>query len=164
MNDYITNNSISNIMLSTFPKAFASYYNGLFTSKNKNDFICTDCYFTGEEIKSKSNNQYFRIVDKNEKISNLNNFNYYFPLHHIMETSDKLNFKFDPNKHMLIRLEFTKNKKYFIESNQCISVMNFSHINDNNKPDVTVLNIPFEEIIETTPKFVPFPDVIGQYH
>ena len=60
-----------------------------------------------------------------------------------------------PNALVLVAiafLEFTKDKEYFIESNQAIKAGN---------PDVTVVNnAHLEELIAGLPKFVPLPNDI----
>lgn len=140
-------------MFSTIPKAFTAFYiskindfKELFTKSNER--CATDRLVSGELFRKKSNNQYFRIVDKNTKISDLNSFRYFYPLHFIeRDTNKSIGHVFDSKKHMLVRLEII-NKQYFVESNQAITIDN---------PDVTILNMSFEEIERITPEFVPLP-------
>ena len=51
---------------------------------------------------------------------------------------------YDHDKHVILRLEFSRNKEYFVESYQAISIKN---------PDVTVIDMPLEELLLITPKF-----------
>ena len=106
--------------------------------------VHTDYHFEGEFFRSKTKNQYFCVVDKNRKVgelSQLSNFGGDFrPLDQAIQMLNK----FDPEKNVLLRLEFTKDKYYFVESYQAISIKN---------PDVTIMNMPLEELIMITPKF-----------
>ena len=100
----------------------------------------TDRHINGEYFRSRTNNEYFCVLDKDTKIGELSHFLADFrPLHKALETRS-----YDPDKNIIVRLEFTKNKAYFVESYQAISIKN---------PDVTVMNIPLEELLLITPKF-----------
>ena len=109
--------------------------------------IHTDYHFEGEFFKSRTKNQYFCVMDKNVKVgelSSLSNFHGDFrPLDHFESLRTC-----DPEKQVLLRLEFTKNKFYFVESNQAISIRN---------PDVTVMNMSLGDLHMITPKFEPLP-------
>ena len=124
-----------------FPKAFISSI----MSDNKKNNLHTDYSFNGEIFRSKTNNQYFCVVDKNKKVGELSSFNGDF---RSLENAIKLH-KYNPEKDVILRLEFTKNKSYFVESYQAISVLN---------PDVTVMNMSLEELRKITPDFEPLPN------
>ena len=123
-----------------FPKAFISSI----MSDNKKNNLHTDKQFNGEIFKTNTQNQYFCVVDKNRKVGELSSFYGDF---RSLENAIKLR-KYNPEKDVILRLEFTKNKSYFVESYQAISVLN---------PDVTVMNMSLEELIKITPKFEPLP-------
>jgi hypothetical protein len=111
--------------------------------RSKNNFH-TDIHIEGEYFRSKTTNQYFSFIDKNRKVEELSQFTADFrSLDQIIE-----NHKYDPEKHKLVRLEFTKNKLYFVESYQAITIRN---------PDVTLMNVPLNELLSITPKFEPLP-------
>ena len=85
----------------------------------------TDGSINGEYFRSMSDNQYFR-------------------------PSNKISKNIDFNKEKLYRLEIVRNKGYFIESNQDISIIN---------ADVTEITTPFDELIITP--FKPLPEDIS---
>jgi hypothetical protein len=100
----------------------------------------TDGSINGEYFRSMSDNQYFAVMDKSVKPQNIV---YFMP-------SNKLPNEIDFNTKNLYRLEIVRNKGYFIESNQCISIRN---------ADVTEINIPIDELI--IPSFKPLPQDIS---
>lgn len=113
----------------------------------------TDCFINGEYFRSRTNNQYFCVVDKNIKLSDVHNF-----ISDFRELEQAIKIKnFNPEKHNILRLEFTKNKKYFVESYQAIGVCYDRTNYKKEKPDVTIMNISLEELRKITPKFEPLP-------
>lgn len=113
--------------------------------------LSTDGAFNGEYFRSRTDNQYFAVVrkDKNiklddiikgKRIGDFRDINY----------SVKFLKDTDPNldDHIILRLEFTKNKTYFVESYQSVTVSN---------PDVTIINMPLDELLAITPKFKELP-------
>lgn len=105
----------------------------------------TDIHINGEYFRSRTNNQYFCVVDKKSTIDELNNMLGDFrPLEDAIKVC-----KYNPEKDKIIRLELTRNKAYFVESYQAISIRN---------PDVTVMNVPLEELLLITPNFEELPD------
>ena len=113
------------------------------TSYQKNHFT-TDTHINGEFFRSKTNNQYFCVVNKDTKVGELSRFTGDF---RSLENAIKIR-NYNPETDVILRLEFTKNKSYFVESYQAISIDN---------PDVTVMNMPFEELLKSTPDFEPLP-------
>ena len=105
----------------------------------------TDCHINGEYFRSRTDNQYFCVVDKNAKVGELSQFVGDFrEIHHALKTRN-----YDRDKHVILRLEFSRNKEYFVESYQAINIKN---------PDVTVIDMPLEELLLITPKFEELPD------
>ena len=103
----------------------------------------TDMHINGEYFRSRTDNQYFCVVDNNTNVGEISEFMGDFrPLHCL--TRD-----YHPDTHRILRLEFTKYKEYFVESYQAITIKN---------PDVTVMNMPLEELLLMTPKFEPLRD------
>ena len=133
--------------VSSFADSLASYY------KSNNKF-CRDNSVSGEVFRLHSDNQYFAIVHKDTKISDLKSFSRFVPLDHIKEPNDlwPASRVLDETECILVRLEMTKNKKYFIEGDQTITSFN---------PDVTVMNMPLHKVRQITPAFVPVPDILG---
>ena len=111
-------------------------------SKN---LFSTDCYINGEYFRSRSNNQYFCVVDKNIKLCEVHKHVCDF---RELEEAIKIR-SFNPEKHNILRLEFMNDKKYFVESYQAIDIEN---------PDVTLMTYSLEELRNITPKFEPLPD------
>ena len=58
---------------------------------------------------------------------------------------------YDPKKHSIVLLDFSKNKGYFVESNQDINVEH---------PDITIMSEDTDiyDLLMSRPKFVPLPD------
>jgi len=105
----------------------------------------TDMHINGEYFRSRTDNQYFCVINKNDTIDQLyGTIADFRPLHDAIRVRD-----YNPDKHRILRLEFTKNKGYFVESYQAISVKN---------PDVTIMNMPLEELLLITPKFEELPN------
>lgn len=70
------------------------------------------------------------------------------------EFEEAINLKeYNPEKHNILRLEFTKNKNYFVENYQAIDMCYEGGVKE--KPDVTIINISLEELRSITPKFEP---------
>jgi len=106
---------------------------------SKNSFA-TDRHINGEYFRSRTNNQYFCIVDKNAPVGKISEFVGDFrEIHNALGTRN-----YDRDKHVILRLEFARNKIYFVESYQAINIKN---------PDVTVIDMPLEELLLITPKF-----------
>jgi len=107
---------------------------------SKKDFI-TDYHINGEFFRSRTDNEYFWVIKKDSKINQLSNIPMFIPSYKLPER-----FKyFNQNECVFVRLEFTKDKKYFVESNQDITIEN---------PDVTILDLSVKEILKNTPKFI----------
>jgi hypothetical protein len=139
------------------PKAIFSYYpkiqvllNPAYEAKQSYDslkkdgsrnYFGIDCSINGEYFRSRTDNQYFNIIFKDIKIKEIKEFDYFFPSTRLCDI------EYDSTKHVIIRLEFNKDKSYFVERNQCISVKN---------PDVTILNnvTTIEELLSSIPTFV----------
>jgi len=144
-------------MASMIPKALFSahpmldrMFNSAYDSNHNNDVpgsrnrFTTDCHINGEYFRSRTNNQYFCVVDKNVKVGELSEFMGDFrQIHNALGTRN-----YHPDKHVILRLEFSRNKEYFVESYQAISIKN---------PDVTMMNIPLKELLLITPKFEELP-------
>ena len=110
--------------------------------------VHTDYHFEGEFFRSKTQNQYFCVMDKNRKVGDLSSLKNFGGDFRPLDQAIQMLHKYDPEKDVLLRLEFTKHKYYFVESYQAISIQN---------PDVTVMNMPLDELISMTPKFEPLP-------
>jgi hypothetical protein len=110
---------------------------------SKYSFV-TDMCINGEYLRSRTNNQYFCVIDKNTKCGEISNYTGDFRK---LDEAIKIR-KYNPEKHLILRLEFVKNKQYFVEGYQAISVRN---------PDVTVMDMPLEELMQITPVFEPIP-------
>ena len=99
-----------------------------FQKKSNKNFTTNNC-IDGEEFRYHSKNNYYQIVNKNIKIDDLSKIKTFYPLKNLSNTLDVR--KYDPKTHLIVLLEFNKNKEYFIESNQDIFV---------DSPNVVVLN------------------------
>jgi len=107
---------------------------------SKKNFM-TEYSINGEFFRSRTDNEYFWIVKKETQINQLSNIPMFIPSYKLLER-----FKyFNQKDYVFVRLEFTKNKSYFVESTQDITVEN---------PDVTILDLSIEEILKNTPKFI----------
>jgi hypothetical protein len=100
----------------------------------------TDGSINGEYFRSMSDNQYFAVMDKSVRPQDITYF----------RPSNKISKNIDFNKEKLYRLEIVRNKGYFIESNQDISIRN---------ADVTEITTPIDELI--IPPFKPLPEDIS---
>lgn len=118
---------------------FEDYWN--YGSRNHFE---TDLSINGEYFRSRTNNQYFCVVDKNA-LKVLKNIDHYICDFRELEQAIKIR-NYNPQKHALLRLEFKPYKSYFVESYQAITVK---------EPDFTVVDIPLEELRLITPKFIP---------
>ena len=113
-------------------------------------YFNTNVSINGEYFRSRSDNRYFRIVSKDCDINHLSDLTHFYP--DSILSSELYDKNYDPNKHAVVILQFTKNKRYYVESNQAITVDN---------PDVTILlNKDITELLTDRPKFVPLPDDI----
>ena len=108
-------------------------------------YFTTDTSINGEYFRSRTNNQYFCVVNKNVKIEEINSYICDF---RNLEDAIKIR-KYNPKTDILLRLNFEKNKSYFVESYQAITIKN---------PDFTIVNIPLEELKKVIPKFEPLPN------
>ena len=100
----------------------------------------TDGSINGEYFRSMSDNQYFAVASKSLE----NEYITWF------RPSNKLPENIDFNKYKLLRLEIVKNKGYFVESNQDITI---------NDADYTEINVPIDQLI--IPEFKPLPQDIS---
>jgi hypothetical protein len=118
------------------------------TIDENRQYFYTDRYINGEYFRLRTDNQYFCFVQKNNVFVEIKERNPEFrPLEDLISIYDITEI---PEDKVLVRLEFTNNKEYFIEGYQAITVEN---------PDFTIFqNVSLEEIRKTTPKFVPVPD------
>ena len=115
-------------------------------------YFSTDGSINGEYFRSRTNNQYFCVVDKNIKLCEVNNY-----LCDFRELEEAIKIRnYNPEKHNILRLEFTKNKKYFVESYQAIDMCYEGKVKE--KPDVTIMNMSLEELRNITPIFTPLPE------
>ena len=115
---------------------------------NHKQYFITDNTMDGEYFRSKTKNQYFCLVDKNVKLGDVHNH-----IHDFRELEEAVK-NYDPENHRILRLEFTKNKKYFAVGSQAIE-MCWEGVKE--KPDVTIMNMSLEELRNITPKFEPLP-------
>ena len=114
--------------------------------ENRQNFE-TDCYINGEYFRSRTDNQYFCFVQKKNAVEIRGRFPEFRPLEDLIQIYKITEI---PEDKLLVRLEFTNSKQYFIEGYQGITVEN---------PDFTIFqNVSLEEIRKTTPKFVPVPN------
>jgi hypothetical protein len=105
----------------------------------------TDMSINGEYFRSRTNNQYFCVVEK-EKVEDYKRGRFtgdFRELDKVLKTR-----KYNPDKDVLLRLVFT-DKPYFVESYQAITVKN---------PDVSVVDIPLDRLRTITPTFEPLPN------
>ena len=112
---------------------------------SRNDFQ-TDIFINGDYFRSRTNNQYFCVVDKKRAVE-LSKTDYFAGDFRELEQAIKIG-KYNPEKDVILRLDFSGNKSYFVESYQAISIR---------KPDFTVVDIPLGELRKITPKFEPLP-------
>lgn len=136
--------SIPKIQILLNPAYEANQSHDSLWKNGSRNYFSTDCSINGEYFRSRTDNQYFRIVNKDFEIKHLYQLTHFFPPNQLTI------FEYDPVKHVIVRLEFSKDKSYFVESNQAITVKN---------PDVTVLNnvTTMEELLSSIPKFVDLP-------
>jgi hypothetical protein len=113
------------------------------------NYFGTDCAINGEYFRSKSKNEYYNIIDKNAPAKDISELTFFIPSNKLPERLKM--WKYDPKKHLIVRLAFDKNKKYFVESYQDINIM------DRN-PDVIVMTVDDKELLANLPEFVPLPD------
>ena len=141
-----------------FPKAIIAVlpsmqhlFNPAYDPKNDSrKYFCTNTSINGEYFRSRTDNKYFQIIKKDWELGSLQYLTHFYPSTEMRYHLDRM--KYDPDKNAIVFLEFTKDKEYFIESNQAIKVGN---------PSVTVINnAHLEELIANLPKFVPLPDDI----
>lgn len=123
-----------------------------FRKYGSRDLFCTDYSINGEYFRSKTKNEYFQMVDKDCKVEDLSKLAFFIP-------SEKLSGRlydwgYDPKKHSIVCLSFSKYKSYFVENNQDIKV---------DRPDVIVLSdMEIEELLLYSPKFVNLPPLPGK--
>lgn len=118
--------------------------NDAFKYGSKTNFS-TDHHINGEYFRSRTDNQYFCVVEKEVNVGELSQF-----IGDFRPIDDALKIRtYNSDKHIILRLEFMKHKAYFLESYQAISIKN---------PDVTVMDMPLEELLMITPKFEPLSD------
>jgi hypothetical protein len=118
--------------------------------KDSHKYFCTNTSINGEYFRSRTDNKYFQIVKKDWDVGSLQHLTHFYPSTEMRYHLDRI--KYDPDKWAIAFLEFSKDKEYFVESNQAIKAGN---------PDVTVVNnAHLEKLIADLPKFVPLPDDI----
>jgi hypothetical protein len=111
----------------------------------------TDYGINGKYLRSRSDNQYFWMANKNVTVSDLLQGKYYIPSYKVKERFRD----YDPAQHVVLRLEFT-DQNYFVENNQDIQL---DPGPVGGTPTVTVLNVTsLDELLATVPKFVPIPE------
>lgn len=111
------------------------------------NYFGTDCSINGEYFRSRSKNEYYQIIDKNTMAKDLSERNFFVPSNKLPERLHL--WKYDPKTHLIVRLDFDKNKQYFVENNQDINITN---------PDVIVMTADYNDVISNLPEFVPLPD------
>ena len=116
-------------------------------------YFGTDNSINGEYFRSRTKNEYFQIIDKKMSVGELSAGRKFLcsfvPLRGEMENRLDL-WGYDPKKHSIVLLVFSKNKRYFVESNQAITI---------NNPDVTILfDSHIDDLLTRGPKFVPLPE------
>lgn len=105
----------------------------------------------GDYLRSRTNYQYFSVVDKNVKLGEVHNH-----ICDFRELEEAISMKeYNPEKHNILRLEFNKNKDYYVENYQAIDMFYKNGVKQ--KPDVTIINMSLEELRNITPKFKPLP-------
>jgi hypothetical protein len=114
------------------------------------NYFGTDCAINGEYFRSKSKNEYYNIVDKESPAKDISELTFFIPSEKLPERLKM--WKYDPEKHLIVRLAFDKNKRYFVESYQDIN------ITDRN-PDV--MTVDDKELLANLPEFVPLPNSSG---
>ena len=111
------------------------------------NYFATDCGINGEYFRSKSKNEYYQMINKNTPAKDIsNNLSFFIPSTKLRERLIK--WGYDSNKHLIVRLDFDKNKSYFVESYQDIKIKN---------PDVIVIAMDDKELLENLPEFIPLP-------
>jgi hypothetical protein len=100
----------------------------------------TDMYINGEYLRSRTDNQYFCVVDKPRRSATCQAT----PAISVIWTKPRGS---QPRKHVILRLEFVKKKQYFVEGYQAISI----------KPDATAMDMSLDELRRITPEFKPIP-------
>jgi hypothetical protein len=109
----------------------------------------TECFVDGEYFQSKSNNEYYNIIPKNMSVEDMCYIDEFFHKNIFIEMLKNYNFSND--KHIIIKLIFDKNKLYFVERNQNISIRypNFTIIQNIESVDNFINNLgPFIPIPE----------------
>jgi hypothetical protein len=80
----------------------------------------TDMYINGEYLRSRTDNQYFCVVDETAEVGYVSGYTGDF---RNLDEATRIR-KYNPEKHVILRLEFVKNKQYFVEGYQAISIRN----------------------------------------
>jgi hypothetical protein len=136
-----------------------------------NDHFHTDCYVSGDTFIKKSNNQYFTVINK--KYTDSNNYSYFVSSDKMKNIKETFPF-YDDKKHYIVRLNFDRNKEYFIESNQDISVVRMPEglrssgsrsdagrsllLNASDTSSYKILDDDeIKQLLENPPKFEPLP-------
>jgi hypothetical protein len=78
----------------------------------------TDMYINGEYLRSRTDNQYFCVVDKTRSATCQSGYTGDF---RNLDEATRIR-KYNPEKNVILRLEFVKNKQYFVEGYQAISI------------------------------------------
>ena len=139
----ITSNPVFQMMFNPSYKLYQSS-DDFWTYGSRSNFS-TNMYINGEYLRSRTNNQYFCVVDKNIKLCDIHKRSGEFrKLDEVLKLSN-----YNPEEHNILRLEIMKNKKYFVEGYQAVYGEN---------SDVTIMNMSLEELRQITPKFEPLPN------
>lgn len=117
----------------------------VFKTGSRNIFS-TDMGINGEYFRSKSKNEYYQIIDKNTQAKDISKLCFFVPSEKIKERL--ILWGYDSKKHLIVRLDFNKNKSYFVESYQDITITD---------PDVIVMTLDDKELLENLPEFTPLP-------
>lgn len=118
--------------------------------------FCTDYKINGEYFKTKTKNEYYRIIPSNKTINDiieneLNNYTTFKSASEILREMD--NYGYDPEKHCIVKLVIEDNKGYFVENYQYITAPPKSHVEimsdvTNKKTFIYRANMKFEPIPE----------------
>lgn len=130
--------------MSMFFKALSGFISSKISYSNKDTIYTTDSSINGKDFRSISNNQYFWVMAKHSKVSDLFEINEFVPSSKVVKMFSEL----DPACYAFVRLEITDNQNYWVETNQDIHVT---------RPTMTVLDVTIDELLKDVPEFVPFP-------
>jgi hypothetical protein len=110
------------------------------------NIFSTDMSINGEYFRSKSKNEYYQIIDKNTQAKDISKLTFFIPSEKIKERL--ILWDYDHKKHLIVRLDFNKDKGYFVESYQDITITD---------PDVIIMTVDDKELLANLPIFTPLP-------